>query len=202
MTVPPPDYRDPRPTEQRNPCTQRIDVDSSLEIVDLINAEDAGVAPAVHAVRQDVARAIDLVVAALRRGGRLVYVGAGTSGRLGVLDASECPPTFGTPPEMVVGVIAGGYAALVKSSEGAEDNVNAGMEAMDQARVAAHDFVLGIAASGTTPFVRAALARAQEHTSELQSQFHLVCRLLLEKKNPPLHLFLAVVRYCSDRYNQ
>ena len=161
MTVPAPDYRDPRLTEQRNPRTQRIDVASSLEIVDLINAEDSTAAPAVHAVRQDVARAIDLVVDAFRRGGRLVYVGAGTSGRLGVLDASECPPTFGTPPEMVVGVIAGGYAALVKSSEGAEDDVNAGMEAMDQARVAAHDFVLGIAASGTTPFVRAALSRAQ-----------------------------------------
>src|SRR5437764_1079450 len=161
MTVPAPDYRDPRLTEQRNPRTQRIDVASSLEIVDLINAEDATVAPAVHAVRADVARAIDLVVDAFRRGGRLVYVGAGTSGRLGVLDASECPPTFGTPPEMVVGVIAGGYAALVKSSEGAEDDVNAGMEAMDQARVTTHDFVLGIAASGTTPFVRAALSRAQ-----------------------------------------
>jgi len=161
MTVPSPDYRDPRLTEQRNPRTQRIDVAASLEIVDLINAEDASVAPAVHLVRQDVARAIDLVVDALRRGGRLIYVGAGTSGRLGVLDASECPPTFGTPPEMVVGVIAGGYAALVKSSEGAEDDVNAGMEAMDQARVMARDFVLGIAASGTTPYVRAALSRAQ-----------------------------------------
>jgi N-acetylmuramic acid 6-phosphate etherase len=161
MTVPPPDYRDPRLTEQRNPRTQRIDVAASLEIVDLINAEDASVAPAVHLVRQDVARAIDLVVDALRRGGRLIYVGAGTSGRLGVLDASECPPTFGTPPEMVVGVIAGGYAALVKSSEGAEDDVNAGMEAMDLARVTARDFVLGIAASGTTPYVRAALSRAQ-----------------------------------------
>src|SRR2546426_6660995 len=86
---------------------------------------------------------IDLVVDALGRGGRLIYVGAGTSGRLGVLDASECPPTFGTPPEMVVGVIAGGYPALVKSSEGAEDDVNAGMAAMDQARVAPADFVLG-----------------------------------------------------------
>src|SRR5205809_2115839 len=105
--------------------------------------------------------ALPILVDALRQGGRLVYVGAGTSGRLGVLDASECPPTFGTPPEMVVGVIAGGYAALVKSSEGAEDDVNAGMAAMDQARVAARDFVLGIAASGTTPFVRAALSRAQ-----------------------------------------
>ncbi|HEX9283417.1 MAG TPA: N-acetylmuramic acid 6-phosphate etherase [Gemmatimonadales bacterium] len=163
MTVPPPppEYRDPRLTEQRNPRTQRIDVASTLEIVDLINAEDATVAPAVHAVREQIARAVDLVVAAFQRGGRLIYVGAGTSGRLGVLDASECPPTFGTPPEMVVGVIAGGYQSLVKGLEGAEDDVNAGMEAMDRARVSPPDFVLGIAASGTTPFVRAALSRAQ-----------------------------------------
>jgi N-acetylmuramic acid 6-phosphate etherase len=159
MTVP--DYRDPRLTEQRNPRTQRIDVASTLEIVELLNAEDATVAAAVGGVRDELARAIDLVVAAFGRGGRLIYVGAGTSGRLGVLDASECPPTFGTPPEMVVGVIAGGYPALVKSSEGAEDDVNAGMVAMDQARVTPADFVLGIAASGTTPFVRAALSRAQ-----------------------------------------
>jgi N-acetylmuramic acid 6-phosphate etherase len=156
-----PDYRDPRLTEQRNPRTQRIDVATALEIVELLNAEDALVAPAVHAVRNHVARAIDLVVEAFRRGGRLIYVGAGTSGRLGVLDASECPPTFGTPPEMVVGVIAGGATALVKSREGVEDDVNAGMKAMDDVNVAAADFVLGIAASGTTPFVRAALSRAQ-----------------------------------------
>src|SRR6266699_4450928 len=156
-----PDFLDPRLTEQRNPRTERIDVAATLEIVDLINAEDATVPAAVRAVRAEIARAIDLVVDALRQGGRLLYVGAGTSGRLGVLDASECPPTFGTPPEMVVGVIAGGYSALVKSSEGAEDDVNAGMAAMDQALVAPGDFVLGIAASGTTPFVRAALSRAQ-----------------------------------------
>src|SRR6266702_2250566 len=159
MTVP--DYRDPRLTEQRNPRTERIDVASTLEIVDLLNAEDATVAGAVRAVRAELARAIDLVVDALGRGGRLIYVGAGTSGRLGVLDASECPPTFGTPPEMVVGIIAGGYPALVKSVEGAEDDVNAAAAAIDQAGVTAADFVLGIAASGTTPFVRAALGRAQ-----------------------------------------
>src|SRR5438874_1598905 len=98
---------------------------------------------------------------AFGRGGRGSCVGAGTSGRLGVLDASECPPTCGTPPEMVVGVMAGGYPALVRSSEGVEDDVNAGVAAMDQARVAPGDFVIGIAASGTTPFVRAALSRAQ-----------------------------------------
>jgi len=155
------DFSDPRLTEQRNPRTERIDVASSLEIVDLMNAEDAGVAGAVHAERQRIAQAIDLVVAALQQGGRLVYVGAGTSGRLGVLDATECPPTFGTPPTMVVGVIAGGYGALVKSVEGAEDDVNAGAAAMDSSVVTPREVVVGIAASGTTPYVGAALARAQ-----------------------------------------
>jgi N-acetylmuramic acid 6-phosphate etherase len=156
-----PDYRDSRLTEQRNPRSERIDIASSLEIVDLIAADDALVAPAVHRERETIARAIDLAVAAFQHGGRLIYVGAGTSGRLGVLDASECPPTFGTPSGMVVGLIAGGYQALVKSVEGAEDDVNAGSAAIEQAEVSGRDFVVGIAASGTTPFVRAALGRAQ-----------------------------------------
>jgi N-acetylmuramic acid 6-phosphate etherase len=156
-----PGFHDPRLTEQRNPRSERIDVASSLEIVDLMNAEDATVAGVVRGERERLAQAIDLAVAAFRRGGRLVYVGAGTSGRLGVLDAAECPPTFGTPPQMVVGVIAGGYGALVKSVEGAEDDVNAGAAAMDTAAVTAVDLVVGIAASGTTPYVRAALSRAQ-----------------------------------------
>ena len=155
------DFHDPRLTEQRNPRTERIDVAGTLEIVDLMNAEDATVAGAVRAERERIARAIELIVAGLQQGGRLVYVGAGTSGRLGVLDAAECPPTFGTPPTMVVGVIAGGYGALVKSVEGAEDDVNAGAAAMDTAAVSARDVVVGIAASGTTPYVRAALSRAQ-----------------------------------------
>ncbi len=159
MTTPP--YRDPRLTEQRNPRTERIDQASSLEIVDLLHAEDSLVPQAVHAVRESIAQAIDLVVAAFQTGGRLVYVGAGTSGRLGVLDAAECPPTFGTPPDLVVGLIAGGATALVRSAEGAEDDVNAGMEAMDAAQVGPADVVVGIAASGTTPYVRAALSRAQ-----------------------------------------
>jgi len=154
-------FHDPRLTEQRNPRTERIDVASPQEIVDLINAEDALVAPAVHRVRDALARAIELVVAAFEKGGRLIYVGAGTSGRLGVLDAAECPPTFGTPPEMVVGVIAGGYSALVRSAEGVEDDVNAAAAAMDNAHVTPQDIVIGIAASGTTPFVCAALTRAQ-----------------------------------------
>lgn len=156
-----PAHHDPRLTEQRNPRTEGIDLASSLEIVDLMNAEDRTVAEAVHREREAIARAIDLVVEGFRQGGRLLYVGAGTSGRLGVLDATECPPTFGTPPEMVVGVIAGGYPALVKSVEGSEDDVNAGAAAMDTAGVTGRDVVIGIAASGTTPFVRAALSRAQ-----------------------------------------
>src|SRR5260370_746404 len=138
-----------------------IDVASSLEIVDIMNAEDARVAGVVQGQREQIARAIDLIVAAFKAGGRLVYVGAGTSGRLGVLDATECPPTFGVPPTMVTGVIAGGYPALVKSAEGAEDDVNAGMAAMDTAEVTNRDVVVGIAASGTTPYVRAALGKAQ-----------------------------------------
>jgi N-acetylmuramic acid 6-phosphate etherase len=154
-------FHDHRLTEQRNPRTERIDVASPLEIVDLINAEDALVAAAVHRAREPLARAVELVEHALRHDGRLVYVGAGTSGRLGVLDASECPPTFGSRPEQVVGIIAGGYGALVRSVEGAEDDVNAGAAAIDGARVTARDIVIGIAASGTTPFVRAALSRAQ-----------------------------------------
>jgi N-acetylmuramic acid 6-phosphate etherase len=104
---------------------------------------------------------VDLVERAFRSGGRLLYVGAGTSGRLGVLDAAECPPTFGSPPEMVVGIIAGGARALVRSVEGAEDDVNAGIAAVDGERVGPNDVVVGIAASGTTPYVRAALGRAQ-----------------------------------------
>jgi N-acetylmuramic acid 6-phosphate etherase len=154
-------FHDPRLTEQRNARTAHIDVATTPEIVDLLNAEDRIVPEAVHAVRDALVRAIDLAVEALRAGGRLVYVGAGTSGRLGVLDAAECPPTFGIPPEWVVGVIAGGYGALVKSAEGAEDDVNAGAAAIDTARVSPQDVVVGIAASGTTPYVRAALTRAQ-----------------------------------------
>ena len=150
-----------RLTERRNPRTQRIDLASPREIVDLIGAEDGTVPAAVAREAADIARALELVEAAFRDGGRLLYVGAGTSGRLGVLDATECPPTFGTPPEMVVGVIAGGATALVRSVEGAEDDVNLGLQAMDERRVNRSDVVVGIAASGVTPFVRAALGRAQ-----------------------------------------
>lgn len=156
-----PEFRDPRLTEQRNPRTEAIDVASSLDIVDLMNAEDRLVPEAVHACRREIARAVDLAVEAFRAGGRLIYVGAGTSGRLGVLDATECPPTFGTPPDMVVGIIAGGLPALTRSQEGAEDDTAAAVHDLDAHGVSAKDLVLGIAASGTTPYVRAALGRAQ-----------------------------------------
>jgi N-acetylmuramic acid 6-phosphate etherase len=153
---------DPRETERRNPRTASIDLASPLEIVDMINAEDRRVPEAVATQREQIARAIELAEATFRSGGRLFYIGAGTSGRLGVLDASECPPTFGTKPEMVQGIIAGGLPALTRSQEGAEDVVGNGARAMDEHGVGEKDFVIGIAASGTTPYVRAALERAAE----------------------------------------
>lgn len=150
-----------RLTERRNPRTANIDTASALEIVDLIAAEDAAVPGAVALARREIARAMELIEAAFRAGGRLIYVGAGTSGRLGVLDAAECPPTFGTPPELVMGVIAGGYPALLQAVEGAEDDPAQGSGEMDGLKVGPGDVVVGIAASGTTPFVRGALVRAQ-----------------------------------------
>lgn len=153
---------DARLTEQRNPRSMRIDQLTTLEIVDLINAEDRMVAEAVQEEREEIARAIEIVVDCFDRGGRLIYVGAGTSGRLGVLDASEMPPTYRTDPEMVQGVIAGGYDALVRAQEGAEDRPEDGAAAMDERDVGPSDFVLGIATSGTTPYVHGALRRARE----------------------------------------
>jgi N-acetylmuramic acid 6-phosphate etherase len=153
---------DPRLTEQRNPHSAEIDRLSCLEIVDVINAEDHRVAPAVQAERHNLARAIEMVEVAFRAGGRLLYVGAGTSGRLGVLDASEMPPTFGIPAEMVQGVIAGGLDALVRAAEGAEDHPEPGAAEMDARGVGPNDVVIGIATSGTTPFVHGALRRAKE----------------------------------------
>ena len=151
-----------RLTERRNPRTAGIDAATPLELVDLIAAEDAGVPAAVAREREAIARAMELVEASFRAGGRLLYVGAGTSGRLGVLDATECPPTFGTPPELVVGIIAGGTPALLKSIEGAEDDPAAAIQVLDARQVGPRDTVVGIAASGTTPFVRAALLHARE----------------------------------------
>lgn len=156
------DAAETRLTEQPNPRTARIDQLTTLEIVDLINAEDRMVAEAVAEERREIARCVDIVVDCFSRGGRLIYVGAGTSGRLGVLDASEMPPTYGTEPRLVQGVIAGGYDALVRAQEGAEDRPGDGAAEMDARGVGPDDFVLGIATSGTTPYVHGALARARE----------------------------------------
>jgi N-acetylmuramic acid 6-phosphate etherase len=154
-------FIDSRVTEQRNPRTADIDLASGLEIVDLINAEDRTVPEAVASQREPIARAIEQAETTFRAGGRLFYVGAGTSGRLGVLDASECPPTFGTDPEMVQGIIAGGPPALTRSQEGAEDRVEGAVEDLQRHGVRAGDFVVGIAASGTTPYVHRALTYAR-----------------------------------------
>ena len=149
------------PTERRNERARDLDLLSTREVVALMNDEDARVPQAVRACLDDIARAIDGIVERFHAGGRLIYVGAGTSGRLGVLDASEAPPTFGVPPTMVVGVIAGGDAALRRSIEGAEDDAAAGAAALDELRVSANDAVVGISAGGRTPYVRGALTRAK-----------------------------------------
>ena len=153
---------DPRTTERRNPRTVSIDLASPLEIVDVINTEDSMVPHAVATQREQIAAAIEIAEATFRHGGRLFYVGAGTSGRLGVLDASECPPTFGTDPEMVQGIIAGGLPALTRAQEGAEDVVENGAKEVDSHSIGPNDFLVGIAASGTTPYVHAAIRRARE----------------------------------------
>lgn len=149
-------------TEHRHPRSADFHRLSTEEAFDLINGEDTTIAAAVAAVRDDICRAIDLVVAAFRAGGRLIYVGAGTSGRLGVLDATECPPTFLTDPSMVQGVIAGGNAALTRSIEGAEDHPEGGAAAMEERDIGPSDVVFAIASGGTTPFVHGALLRARQ----------------------------------------
>ncbi len=149
-------------TEQSNPASQTLDQCSALEIVEIFNREDARTIEAIAQAKVELAAAIDLAAQALRSGGRLFYIGAGTSGRLGVLDAAECPPTFCTPPELVQGILAGGAAALLRSSEGLEDIAEDGAAAMAAHQVGAQDVVVGITAGGTTPYVHGALAAARE----------------------------------------
>lgn len=153
-------------TEQANPQTQTLDQLSSLEMVALFNREDQRTVDAIASARTELAQGIDLIAAALSQGGRLFYVGAGTSGRLGVLDAAECPPTFCTPPELVQGIIAGGAAALVRSSEGLEDRFADGELAMLDHKVTARDVVVGLSAGGTTPYVHGALQGAQQRGAQ------------------------------------
>lgn len=140
-------------TEARNPASEGIDTLSPLEIVQLMNAEDARVADAVGLEAPAIAQAINVIAERLEKGGRLLYIGAGTSGRLGVLDATECPPTFNTRPEMVVGLIAGGYTALTQAVEGAEDHPEFAIHDLQGANLSAADVVVGIATSGRTPYV-------------------------------------------------
>lgn len=147
-------------TEQNNPNTLQIDRCSTLEMMALINQADQTVPLAVSHEIPSIAKAVDCIAERLGQGGRLLYVGAGTSGRLGVLDASECVPTYGTPPEMVVGLIAGGERALVESIEGVEDSAESGIADIVKSRVGPSDAVVGIAASGRTPYVLAALGEA------------------------------------------
>jgi N-acetylmuramic acid 6-phosphate etherase len=148
-------------TEAVNPASARIDELDAAAIVAVMNAEDALVATAVARESAAIARAIDVIADRFRRGGRLVYIGAGTSGRLGVLDASECPPTFGTPPEMVVGLIAGGPQALTRAVEGAEDSRELAAADLAAIGLSAADVLVGIATSGRTPYVLGGLAHAR-----------------------------------------
>ncbi|MBI3483897.1 MAG: N-acetylmuramic acid 6-phosphate etherase [Acidobacteria bacterium] len=148
-------------TEQRNPRSRGLALKSTTEILRIINREDARVARAVAREIPAIARAVDTIAAALRRGGRLIYIGAGTSGRLAVLDASECPPTFGVPARMVAGVIAGGRRALVSAVEGAEDDASQGARDLRKIKVSAKDVVVGLTASGATPYVLGALRYAR-----------------------------------------
>ena len=149
-------------TEQSNPTTSEIDALSTLEIIRLMNSEDTKIAAAVELESVAIATAVDAIADRLSKGGRLLYIGAGTSGRLGVLDASECPPTFNTPPELVVGIIAGGHKALTSAIEGAEDNEQAAIADLTQHQLTHRDVLVGIASSGRTPYVMSGLRHAKE----------------------------------------
>jgi N-acetylmuramic acid 6-phosphate etherase len=151
-----------RPTELRNPSSKNLDRMTAKEIVRLMNREDRKVAAAVGRQLHAIARAVDAIAAKIEKGGRLIYVGAGSSGRIAVLDASECPPTFGTPPELVQALIAGGKKALTKSVEGAEDHRQNAVRDLKRIALTREDAVVGIAASGTTPYVMSAIAYANQ----------------------------------------
>jgi len=153
--------KDRRRTEQRNPASKNLDRMTAREIVRLMNGEDRKVAVAVGRESAAIARAVDAIVEGIRKGGRLIYVGAGSSGRMGVLDAAECPPTFGTSPKLVVALIAGGRLAITRAVEGAEDSERNGERDLREKKLTGKDVVVGIAASGTTPYVVGALKYAR-----------------------------------------
>ncbi len=151
----------PRTTEQRNPRSRGLDLLPTREILRIINREDARVAGALARELPQIARAVDAIVRGLRRGGRLIYVGAGTSGRLAALDAAECPPTFGVPPRLVQAVIAGGRRTMTRAVEGAEDSAAQGARDLASKKITPNDVVVGLTASGSTPYVLGALAHAR-----------------------------------------
>lgn len=157
-------------TETRNPNTMDLDMMSPLELVTAMNREDAKVPQSIAPALPQIAQCVTWAIASIEAGGRIIYMGAGTSGRLGVLDAVECPPTFGVSPELVVGLIAGGERAFVKAVEGAEDSREMGREDLQNIHLTAKDIVIGIAASGRTPYVLGGLAYAKEvgcHTAAI-----------------------------------
>lgn len=162
-----PKRKERRITEQRNPASRNLDRMTAREIVELMNREDRKVALAVGREIPAIARAVDAIVAGIRKGGRLIYVGAGSSGRMAVLDAAECQPTFGTPPQLVQALIAGGGRAITQAVEGAEDDVRRAERELGTRKLTRNDVVVGVTASGTTPFVLAALkyARARGATT-------------------------------------
>lgn len=173
-------------TEQRNQASEHIDTLSGVEIARLMNSEDAQVAAAIGRITSEIGSAIEMIAETFRHGGRLIYVGAGTSGRLGVLDASECPPTFNTSPEMVVGLIAGGPAALTRAIEGAEDDPELAVRDLQEIALSDKDTVVGIASSGRTPYVIGGLKLARQSraktigvTCNTHSQLDGNCDLLL-----------------------
>jgi len=147
-------------TEKKNPATENIDLATTTEVLEMISNQDMLVADAVRSQLPYISTAVDTIVDSFRRGGRLFYFGAGTSGRLGIVDAAECPPTFGTPPDMVQGIIAGGSQAVFQAQEGAEDDPNNGSRKVIELGISPPDIVCGLAASGRTPFVRGALDEA------------------------------------------
>ena len=149
-------------TEKRNPASAGIDTMSTLDMVTLINNEDKKVACAVEKILPDIAKAVDIVADHLEQGGRLIYLGSGTSGRLGILDAVECPPTYSTDPDMVQGLIAGGYPAIFQAKEGAEDSEAEGHKDIEAMVVGPKDVVMGLTASGRTPYVIGGLDEARK----------------------------------------
>jgi len=162
-------------TEHRNENTMNLDQMSSLEIITEMNREDAFIASAIQPHLPNISKVIEYCIKAISQGGRIIYMGAGTSGRLGVLDAAECPPTFGVSPDVVVGLIAGGEGAFIKAREGSEDSVELGKQDLVQIGLNKRDIVIGLAASGRTPYVLGGLAYAQQlgcHTAAISNTYH------------------------------